>query len=719
MERFYSWRVTKQDNRLGPVEALIICYNACELSIDDICHDLEEKLKDQSTLPDCVYIIGNKLQCITFKDAFRKEDGHIDNIINRGMKRGYDFIKQYIFLEWDTINFKQHCLHEKSKTYEFEPENLLTHGVYTLLIKNNAIHKAPSGHSFKHPSGNKNKVFIQAREIASDEAELFAVSYIIALKHGKSLKEATKVYIDTMGIYAYVKCALDLCHSKAEILSYHSYEKLGNLNRPSTPYFCVISASTSGSMAKSISERPFEDKFITTIVDITSNDRSGNVIIPLDSMGMLFPDLSTNDGTLIEIIGENFTSKTKPPRPIVIGLPHKPPALSKIHKYLGFSVSPFYDSPPGTKSKLVHISTNTLSKESDFLDWLEEEINWSFPLTVSHIIYANDNESEELANTICKKLKEKLKHDDIKPISYKDLDKKVCKGATGIVVVSMVSRDGGVLREISRDLRSYVDSVIPRHFITPIGIPQTSESWKQLKSFLTKNPTPRSYGFSNWIQMPIGDDSEENFWTQLTELASKAQMAPNDADGSLNLVAQAIESAGNSLLQSPRNEDLKLSEGYLFFAKDSAIARNYLEVKQSMLYLTMSAVLQCAREHENHNIRLCPTGYESVVLGPECFLRFNDAVLQACLLRACRPSELDYSSSPEISNLMREFLTKIFIRSSQDFGDAALEFAATIALRKLRLTHKDMERLLSEALKNIESPSVLKGLLTLAKSNYP
>lgn len=130
----------------------------------------------------------------------------------------------------------------------------------------------------------------------------------------------------------------------------------------------------------------------------------------------------------------------------------------------------------------------------------------------------------------------------------------------------------------------------------------------------------------------------------------------------------------------------------------------------------MSAVLQNAREHKDHERRLCPNGYESVVLAPECFLRLNEAILQACMLRACHPAELDFSSSPELSKVMKELLVKVFARWDKNFGDSALEFAAAIAAGSLRLAKRDMETLLDDALKqHAGMQSELLGMLVLAK----
>jgi hypothetical protein len=732
MDHYYLWRVVEHDNIAGTIESLVICYNSCVLSSENIYEDIEKALKSKDSLPDCVYIIGDMKQCNAYKDAWQNNNNLLSNMIRRGKKFDVDFVRQYIFLAWTGTTLKENVLTNSDNIYKFTSRKLLSVGVYSLLEKNNAIHQAPSGHVFKHPSGNKNNLFIQAREIATDEAELFVVSYLIASEYGSKLSLANKIYIDTMGIYAYVKMALTMCNVKPEIQSFHSYKELERIHPPSESYFCLISASTSGRMASFMCENKFEEKNIATLIDIKSKGRKGGVMVPLDEMGRTFHDLNKRDGTQIEIIGENFSSKAKPPRPVVIGLPHTPKELEEFHKYFGFSI-PKFNEKIEEKSRLLHILADRILEDDDFKAWLNDEISWSFPIDVSHIIYAADDVSKSLAVLILSILEKKLANgDSISLISYSNLEAMMPDStATGIVVVSAVSRDGGILREISRDLRSCIKAGIPRHFITPIGIPQTSTSWIQLKSFLTKNPSPRSYGFSNWIKMAIGDSNIQNTWECLLTLATEADGQPirdiyidgttvnkEIISASIEKIVEEIDNSYHRFLHSPRGEALKLSEGFLFFAEDSEIAKKYEEVEQSALFLTISAVMQYAREHEDHTKSLCSNGYESVVLGPECFLRFNDAALQACILRASLSSELDYSASPQLSKLMREFLLKVFIRTEREFGDAALEFAASIAIGSLRLSRSDMDVLFKAVFKNLTEPSALIGLLTICYQKH-
>lgn len=728
MERFYSWRYLKHCTSHGTIETLVLCYKRCQLTEGNVYTDVETALKSDANLPDCVYIVGSTDQCNTFKAAWNPANTHLQTMIKRGMKAGFDFVKHYTFVEWDGANFEHHALGHHPSPYEVDLKHLMSRGVHSLIEKNNAVHQAPSGHVFKHPSQRRNKVFIQAREIASGEAELYVVAYLIALCHGNALNGSTKVFIDTMGIYAYIKCALVLCRSEAEIVSFHSYDELEKINPPSEPYFCIISASTSGSMARKMAGSVWDPLRIATIVDVTSHGRAGDVIVALDSMGVSFPDLNVNDGTLIEIIGENFSSKAKPPRPVVIGQPHTPKALAEFHEYFGFSIHPF-NTQVATKNKLLLLDVTKVLEHEEFQKWLNAEIDWSFPLTVSHVIHADDEASKALAKIVVDRLSSRLSTGlSITVISNHELEKDNCKDATGVVIVSTVARDGGVLREISRDLRSYIKAGIPRHFLSPIGIPQTNESWNQLRMFLVRNSTSREYGFSNWIHLPLGEDSNDNSWHRLiTTYQAHSDQSVSELElghlpdtsnilASVELAGKAASNAFQKFLLSPRGNTLSLSEGFLFFGDKTDIAKRYTEVESSMVHLTMSAVLQNAREHKDHERRLCPNGYESVVLAPECFLRFNEAILQACMLRACHPAELDYSSSPELSKVMKELLVKVFARWDKDFGDAALEFAAAIAVGSLRLAKRDMETLLDDALKqHAGKESELLGMLVLAK----
>lgn len=81
------------------------------------------------------------------------------------------------------------------------------------------------------------------------------------------------------------------------------------------------------------------------------------------------------------------------------------------------------------------------------------------------------------------------------------------------------------------------------------------------------------------------------------------------------------------------------------------------------------------------------------VLDPENFARYNDGVIQAALLRAAHPSELDYSSHEETSRRMTDMLSGIFQLHEREQGEAALEFALALRCGRLKLSKSAMAHL--------------------------
>ncbi|ANF83740.1 hypothetical protein A7J50_0291 [Pseudomonas antarctica] len=727
MKRYHSWICDEECSTNSiRLSVLVICYNSCILEVDSFYKDIEESLKRLEVLPDCVYFVGNSAQLRVAKNALSPEQNQREILIKRGQRYGTDFVKVYNFFAWDGTNFVEHSLYP-GPTIEFKIDGrkLFLPGLLSLIEENNVVHLAPSGHSFKHPSGNINKLFIQSRELASNEAQLYVLGYALAAKYFDKLISSRLILIDTMGIYSVVKTALQLVGGSAEIQSFHSYENLALISEPDVEYFCVISASTSGSMARKLVKQNFKPEKILTLIDISDQGREGGVLIPLSKMSRSYSNLVSDElGTLIELIGENFTSKAKPPKSVTVALKHNPDHLGEILKKFGLDGVLPLNSMTAGKSRLIELDASRLLTDAEFSHWLDIEINWSVSMAINCIVYCGGESSRLLAELALQKVKSRLDSSiQIHLVSQDELSSLTDATVTGVLVVSAVVGDGGGLRDVSRDLRNFVDATIPRHFIAAVGLPQTEASWGKLTDFLTRNPTSRKYGFSNWLLLPIGYDGVETAWRRLGKLSAEAEQADPSISGldidiarnSLDMVSVLIENNYHSFLPKPDGEKLDLSHGFLFFEAGSEIAEAYDKVSQSAVYLTMTSVLQKAREHKDHAIQLKASGYESVVLSPECFLRFNDNILQACFLRAAHPHELDYSASPDLSKLMKEFLLKVFQRHSHKFGDASLEFAAALAVGSLKLSEPDTKVLISTAIsimKDVASP--LLGFLVMA-----
>jgi hypothetical protein len=714
-------------------DALCISYDKGTVESLQFFSDLEAAIKNSQLLPDCIIVIADAKLAKELHNFWISEVNQRNQIVTRGKKKDRHFIKSYYFYAWNAS--KRQLQLEESDTssdtrFVISIEKLLAQGLQTLLSQNEVLQIAPAGHVFRHPSGTTvNKVFIQAREMAKNEPELCFIAKAIGGFKGELLKAAKVVFIDTMGIYHIVKKALNAVESAARIESFHSYTELEKIYPPSdSDYVCIISASTSGGMARKLVEKQnFDSSRIVTLIDITDKDRYGSVLIPLDSVGSIYKNL-LDDGTEteIELVGEHFSSKAKPPRPVTLGKPHQPKLSKEILRHFGkdglknFN-SKFYDD--ATETKLICLNPFNIINNKIFIEWLNSELAWSIPLAIDHVIHTNDQISEQIAKLAISEIKLiRNIETNIPLISQKDLHQENIKEAKGILVITAVAGDGSAMREISRDLREYAAPNVPRHFLIAIGLPQTEVAWSRLRQFLERNPTERKYGFSNWLMLPIGYDGKDTAWEQLANLAQKAEVANFSIEGveqavineSLSKLAIVISNNQQSFLPTNSGNKLALTDGYVFF-EDLFSEAELKKIPESTVYLSIAAVLQSAREIKDKNIRLASTGYESVVLDPECFLRFNDNILQACLLRACHASELDYSASPHLSKLMKEFLVKIFTRHAHAYGDAALEFAAALSTGRMKLKKEDCETLLKmmiTLLKDEASP--LLGFLLIA-----
>ncbi|AWH37621.1 hypothetical protein C1929_13125 [Stenotrophomonas sp. ZAC14D1_NAIMI4_6] len=183
---------------------------------------------------------------------------------------------------------------------------------------------------------------------------------------------------------------------------------------------------------------------------------------------------------------------------------------------------------------------------------------------------------------------------------------------------------------------------------------------------------------------------------------------------SVAMAVNCIRASAGSFLCKPNGAALDHTPGFVFLPVEFTETGLPTE---SLTFLIISAVLQAARELKNPAIQLKSTGYESVVLAPENFQRFNDNILQACLLRAALPSELDYAASPDVSLLMKELLAKVFERQDYAYGGAGLEFAAALLTGRIKLQSHHADELLEGACKALlgrGEPSPLLGFLYFA-----
>jgi len=385
------------------IHALCIYIDAKdELSAHDLFDELTTALQSAVIVPDCIVVIADRNAALKLLEYWRDEESRRETFQSRCEKNGVPFVKSYHFVAW-CVKDGLSVINTESEFY-FKPPILtfIRHGLAALVRKNPVAQVAPAGHVFKHPSKTISKLFIQARELATSEPELrFLGRYLVKEFDAFQHPDLAHVYIDSMGIYAMVREALDFCGSSARIHSFHSYDELSTQTPPTLPYAVVISASTTGGMARTLhEEQGFDDNCILTVIDSSRQNRHGAILISLDEIDDSYKKrLTDGTETQIELYGEHFSSKAKPPRAVTLGLSHKPRNLEVFLKEFGTNGILDLNSNPGSRptNRLVYIDTSSVGSSANLRGWLKDEIHWHVATATNHIIYANDSGSKDLA----------------------------------------------------------------------------------------------------------------------------------------------------------------------------------------------------------------------------------------------------------------------------------------------------------------------------------
>jgi len=122
------------------------------------------------------------------------------------------------------------------------------------------------------------------------------------------------------------------------------------------------------------------------------------------------------------------------------------------------------------------------------------------------------------------------------------------------------------------------------------------------------------------------------------------------------------------------------------------------DASQADVFTTIAAILENLRSGDRvaQARRLTNTIYDRSVLSAETFTRYNDGVIQAAILRAAHPIELNYEDAPTESRLVADLIEHMAELAAVPQGEALSEFLLALVLRRLKLCESDMKRLKEE-----------------------
>lgn len=733
MKRSYSFRsrtVCLATHVL--VDVLTVFFARPPADITVLTDDIQDALKTDDPIPDVLYVFGSSAVIGRTAELWLAHQAQIAVLLERGNPPGLSAIKENALIEFHHGTFVRRPILSSPQLFQVAIEELLRDGLAQAVSVNRVYQLAPSGHVFKHPSGRHSKQFFLASELLRNDIDVYFVAMCVCVEAWASLNRATRVFIDTMGIYPIARAVHELlvgagraAELQWDVENYHSHEGLNDLQFGILESdVALISASTSGGLANTLhKDKSFKPRNIITLLDVHRAGRVGWVVHANSD----FAEANAQLGRLpvdphetpIELVGEYFAARGKRPRALTLATTHAPTELKKVLDcfFRAGDSAINRQRKGGVGVDVISLTDSVISKSSEFGAWVAEEVRLKTPVSATHVIAADKLESMAVAKLVSDALTSAQSRPST-VIVNSELESLRGQPVGGVVVCASLVGNGHSLRLISRDLREICPQA-SRHFIVGLGLPDSYESWQRLRQFLGQSGNAlRPYQVSSWRHMALGRRRPNDCWTKFAILMQELEhIAPDALEGcsaqivatSLTAASALLEQRAAGFLPNTAGSELVLTEGFVYWQPDKASLAGASHGPIS--YLAVTAVLQHAREFEDPARRLRSTLYETVVLDPENFLRFNDGVLQASLLRAAYTSELDYSMTIDGSQGMREILEKILLNHARRYGEAALEFAAALAAGHLRLARPDATELFASVRQLLSTATPLAGLL--------
>ncbi len=580
--------------------------------------------------------------------------------------------------------------------------------------------QASNTYHFVNPSGRHTARFIRLSNILIRGREIQFLAFALLPSIPAQTEE---VYIDTPALYSILAGVNEIRSifgkRPLEVENFRSYEGL-HLIAPTVPAnsVAVISASSSGGLGLKIETecaipRPNIVQFLylghkpplfSTVCDLSADaaeNPDGFREVP-----NVFPahscELCRQGSFQVHLHGDQFDVKGPQPAPIEIKQDHGPKGFGNVIDRLskGKALSVRAGAPARDRNRDFFVDTAGLFSKGPVADRLDYIMRRSVPSSTTHII-AIDQSSEELAGKILEHVKTTGGKAVVLKASEIDLIDK--SKQSSIVVAAAAIESGRCLTDMSRDLRSVTEHS-PICYL--VGIEKTTGFARResLKRTLVQCPHPLKHEFVTVESLILPPSSNQNSWNDELDLLQNPDFGDFIAPDVRKLIDSRIERLRKTsqplkddlFLPTAFNEKLSLQPGFVFWPASLSAGQH----SQADVYFTIASVLQQLRvnsESSQSQSAIRNMWFHQTVIDPSNFARFNDDIIQASLLRAARPSELNYRDNPDESRELGRIISRIIRAANLPRGGAAPEFMLSIATSRLSLRTDDLKAVVSEA----------------------
>lgn len=579
------------------------------------------------------------------------------------------------------------------------------------------ILEAPHGYLFRKPSGQEEQYFVRAGNLLRDPSSLPVFNYLLL----RVLPPACSIiYIDSFTILSFALGLRSLLRHfnpaasaipLPEIENMHSYNISSEFRIPNERnYFILISASTSGGFArKLVSEKEAIRERIIHLLGVGPEDEMLRESSIYFRPRALSPPLGLDRKGVIEIGTEEFLVAQGLPRSVRISRAHvHKEAARELKREFYADALKFYEpraNPQSGHSTFSVVMSPKERPQCPLKEWVSESLIHQIPASTGMILYMDDDLSAWVSCLLSEALGGTLKVQPAKEIQTLSLP-------DSIVVVAFQDDDLEGFGRANVMLRSVCP--IHCHYVVCYAFPSSARGYERLKDDLQQGRGEMA-GWSEYFVLPIGHrDLHESLAADgegfsIEDVEKHGKILGDALSGALRARHEQSSRPRDGLfLPRVDGQPLKLRRDSIFFGRGDAPR------SQIAAYAMLSNAMQAARERDisgggDIGLVFDENPFVRAVLDPSMFARYSDGVLQASLLRAARPAELDYSANDDLSGQFAATCLSVFYGAGNEVGDAALEFVYALARGKVSLRQSDRDRLCKE----IKSDAIMRAVYEL------
>lgn len=612
-------------------------------------------------------------------------------------------------------------------------EQLRNDGIRTIFNQRGGMVQARASVHFVKPSGDHVDRFIRAANVLQQGPE---ITYIAAWLLPHLTDEIAAIYCDTATIsclaYSLIALKQNLAPGSRVALRVHSfgsYSGLSSEGPPPSRSLVLISASTTGRLPQQLADHQMDEKNIVTLFRLRALN-SHKVAAPgvtLCDLGWQWERIPKGHQPIknehasncvychqerrsrIPISPDTFIPEQVPTMFHVLTKRHCPPEVeSYLEHTAGIGVTRCFVRPLSNPTLDYEISLDAaklIAAPGAPLSLLDERlvemIERNSPGTLIHL---EDEASEAVAKRIVELIRAKTFPAPMvmSNRAAQELAQGLPQAAAPLWIVTSAMVGGRRLNDLSRLIRGFGGGV---QYFGVVGRTVSREVYTELKQNLVYRADGKWNAFSTFLDIFLPrPEARASPWSAelrfLRRLKKEGTLEP-ELLSRLRLLERGR--AENSTIAGLSDElfwpsfagkSLKLRDNFAFYDGKKPCA----SFSQADVYLVIVAMLHRLRS-EDRPLQL---------LSPSNFDRFNDGVIQAALLRAAIPAELNFSLQEFHSDYMRDLICYMLEDPEHAHSEALPEFLLAWATGHLRLTLKDHRSVTDQVGRTGSLPDYLK-----------